>query len=419
VIPVEVLTALAALSVVLTAIDAVHSPIAMWSQRKASRRPPTSHLDVAISVIVPAYNEGVVVGTCVDSILALGHPRLEMVLVDDGSSDDTLEVLRTYEHLDNVTVLSQTNSGKAAALNHGIAYAHGEVMIFVDADGIFTEGTIPELLEPFRDPRVAAVCGNDQPVNLGHVQTRLLALLTHCTALVRRSLAALGVLTIVSGNCGAFRGEVVRDLGGFSEGLGEDLELTWRVHRAGHRVAFAPSAIVYAEVPSRLDALWKQRVRWARGHIQTAVLHRDMIGRARFGRIGYYLPYNLLTMLFLPVIQIATVTLLLASVGLGGAVPVGVLLPLSIIGFGAGLVTILISITLDRAWRDLRYLPTLLLWPAFSLMMSAVVVRALLLEVTRAPANWNKFARTGETDRLVTSTSVDADPSGACRHPRS
>lgn len=98
---------------------------------------------------MPAYNEERVVANCVDSILATGRAGMELILVDDGSADRTLQILRGYEHLPEVRVLTQANAGKAAALNAGIACAGGEVLILVDADGIFTEATIPELLAAF------------------------------------------------------------------------------------------------------------------------------------------------------------------------------------------------------------------------------------------------------------------------------
>lgn len=306
-----------------------------------------------------------------------------------------------YEGLPNVTVIAQSNGGKAAALNAGIARATGEVLFFVDADGIFSSGTIRGMLSGFETADVGAVCGNDEPVNLDRVQTRLLALLTHGTAFVRRALTRINCLAIVSGNLGAYRRHVIEEIGGFVEGfIGEDLELTWRVHRAGYRVNFRPRALVYAEVPSTMRALWKQRVRWTRGLVQTIRLHRDMMFTSRFGPVGWYLPFNVVTALAIPIIQLVAL-LLLAILFVGGASPISAGAMVAMLGLGLiwALGAICFSIALDRAWRDLRFLHVVPAWMFFSMVMSLVTAWALFLELRGAPANWNKFARTGVVSR--------------------
>jgi cellulose synthase/poly-beta-1,6-N-acetylglucosamine synthase-like glycosyltransferase len=343
---------------------------------------------------VPAYNEARVLANCVDSILATRYPGLRLVLVDDGSTDTTLDVMLRYARVPGVVVRTQRNAGKGAALNHGLRHATGDVVLFVDADGIFTRDTIHQLLRGFTDDRVGAVCGNDEPVNLDRLQTRLLALLTHGTAFVRRALALAGCLAIVSGNLGAFRLDVLARTGGFAEGmLGEDLELTWRVHKAGYRVAFVPSAKVYAEVPSTLKGLWRQRVRWTRGHLQTLRMHRTMLGRRK---IGCYLVFNAFAMLVAPVLQLAVLAIVLT--GLAG-LPDGVLGAALAVGLLGALVWVCFGILLDRAWRDLRFLYVLPVLPFFSVVMGCVTVAALVAEARGAPRDWNKLARSGVVSR--------------------
>jgi biofilm PGA synthesis N-glycosyltransferase PgaC len=395
------LIALSAPVIALGTLELAYYPLALMFERRRDREPAFSMPDPPVSVIVPAFNEERVIANCVESILADGYPRKQLVLVDDGSTDATLAVMRRYERRAEVIVVSQANGGKAAALNAGIAAATGEVLMFVDADGIFTPNTIAEILGGFECERTAAVCGNDEPVNLDRPQTRLLALATHGTAFVRRALARMGCLTIVSGNLGAFRASVIREVGGFAPGfVGEDLELTWRVHRAGHKVSFRPRALVYAEVPSTLRALWRQRVRWTRGHIQTARVHREMLFSHRFGRVGWYLPLNAFAMLIVPVLQLLAALLVLATIAAGdppvSGTAIGVL---GFLGVGMALVAITFAIWLDRAWRDLRFLYVIPLWPFFAVLMSLVTVHALVLEARGAPARWNKLARTGVVSR--------------------
>jgi len=395
------LVALTGPSLIVGILELAYYPLALAFEARRRREPVFDAAVPLISIIVPAYNEARVLANCIDSILRTGYPRMEVIMVDDGSTDATFEIMCRYAREPGVTVVAQRNAGKAAALNTGIAQSGGEILFFVDADGVFTDRTISEMLRGFDRADVGAVCGNDEPVNLDRSQTHLLALLTHGTAFVRRALARMGCLSIVSGNCGAFRRRVLAEIGGFAPGfIGEDLELTWRVHRAGYRVNFAPRAVVYAEVPSTVAALWKQRVRWTRGHIQTVRLHRDMLGRGRFGLVGWYLPVNAFVMLIGPVLQLAAIALVLGLVAVGEPPVAGdVLSVLAWLGFGAALLSIGFAVALDRAGRDLRYLYVLPVLPLFSVMMSLVTVTALTAEARGTPARWNKLARTGVVSR--------------------
>jgi cellulose synthase/poly-beta-1,6-N-acetylglucosamine synthase-like glycosyltransferase len=387
--------------VVIGFLELIYYPLALSFELRRRRHASSPGAEPWVSIIVPAYNEERVIRNCIESVLTDGYDRKEVFLVDDGSTDGTLAIMRDYDHRPHVTVVSQPNRGKAAALNAGIARASGEILFFVDADGIFTSATIREMLTGFENPIVGAVCGNDEPVNLDRPQTHLLALLTHGTAFVRRALSRVNCLSIVSGNCGAFRRSVVTEIGGFIEGfIGEDLELTWRVHRAGYRVNFRPQAMVYAEVPSTLRALWKQRVRWTRGLIQTARLHKDMMFTSRYGRVGWYLPLNILSTIIFPIVQLVALALLLLLVASGNS-PISATLAGTITwaGLGIAMVAVCFALALDRAWKDLRFLYVIPAWAFFSLLLSLVTVSALILEARRAPTRWNKLARTGVVSR--------------------
>ena len=397
----SVIVALSVPLLLIGVVELAYYPLALLAAVRRRRRPVFDSVLPLVSVIVPAYNEERVLASCVESIIATRYPRKEIILVDDGSTDGTLAVMRQFTYHPDVMVLTQRNGGKAAALNSGIRCARGEICLFVDADGVFTADTINELLRGFDSPSVGGVCGNDEPVNLDRTQTRLLALLTHATAMVRRALAQIGCLTIVSGNCGAFRRRVVEEVGGFEVGtLGEDLELTWRVRAAGYRINFQPRAMVYAEVPSTMGGLWRQRIRWTRGLIQTARRHRDVVGSRRHGRLGWYLVYNLFTMLAVPPVQLFTLGLVLLLAA-SGRLPTSPTVPALLlwIGLGAAFAHTLVAIALDRAWRDLRLLYVLPVAALFSVFNSVVTVRALWLEARRAPMRWNKLERTGVRTR--------------------
>ncbi len=374
-----------------------------------------------VSVIVPAYNEGMVLRNCVRSIMGSDYGNFEVILVDDGSSDDTVSIMHEFIGDPRVKVIRQENRGKAAALNTGMQISQGEVVFFVDADGIFKPDTIRRMLAGFTSGKVGAVCGSDEPVNVDRLQTRLLSVQSHIgTGFVRRALARINCLPIVSGNIGAFRRkaladamqqieqdlklfEMPEDLRPFREGfIGEDLELTWRVHAAGYRVNFAPDAMVLAEVPSTLHDLWKQRVRWARGFLQTAAIHKGLFFNLKHGPIGIYLPVNYFNMVVLPFLQLATLLCLVILV-LAGYEPLALdLLGLVLwLGMGTVLFTSLWSICLDRAWRDLKYLYALPVWIPYTFMMNLVMLQAVLLELKGQRAAWNKVGRTGTVTRII------------------
>ncbi|UCN14620.1 glycosyltransferase family 2 protein [Cellulomonas iranensis] len=354
----------------------------------------------AVSVVVPAFEEELLIGNCLRSILRSEHPRLEVVCVDDGSSDRTHRRMQEVAQTDaRVRVLRQQNAGKGAALNTGIAASRGDVVVLVDADGLFRPDTLTLLLRGFRHARVGAVCGNDRPVNLDHVLTRLLALISHVgTGLMRRALDVLGCLPVVSGNIGAYRRDVLERVGPLrTDTLGEDLELTWRVHRAGYGVTFAPDAVVHAESPSTVRGLWRQRVRWARGLLQATSLHRGMIGNPHHGAFGVYLLYNTLAQVVGPFVQVlgAVVSTVLVLVDGPDRLPASLAGWLLLVGLPLSVALLVVAVLLDRSPGDLRQLWTVVLWPPYSALMSLVVLDAARLELGNAENRWNKLERSG------------------------
>ncbi len=376
----------------------------------------------AVSVIVPAYNEEAVIENCVESIVATGYPNLEVIIVDDGSVDSTPALVKQLAaRHENVRAYLKPNGGKGSALNYGTERATGEILLYVDADGIFTEDTIPEMLIAFSNEKIGAICGNDSPVNLDRIQTRFLSLVSHVgTGFVRRAMHMLRCVPVISGNCGAFRASALKTVevktsdapGGRgplrTDTVGEDLELTWRLYRAGWRVAFAPRAIVYAESPSTLKGLWNQRVRWARGMLQSMTHHRDAIGTLKFGSFGLLLVYMLVTGIIFPILQILGFFVLPA-----GLIATHLNLPISeqlpdfspemiqtglwgmAIALLGSVALVCYAVGLDRDWQHLKYLWLLPLWPVYSITMSLVMCKAIRLEMSKAANQWNKLERTG------------------------
>jgi poly-beta-1,6-N-acetyl-D-glucosamine synthase len=172
--------------------------------------------------------------------------------------------------------------------------------------------------------------------------------------------------------------------------------LTWRIPRAGYRVNFGPWAIVRAEVPSTVKMLWKQRVRWTRGLLQTFKLHREMFYNRKYGMLGLYLPINFFNMVIIPILQLLIVFLVILFVAACNSPIHLVILNLILwLGLGGALFTVIFSIALDRAWKDLKYFNVIPLWVPYSPLMDLVTIWAIILELRGTEAKWNKFERTG------------------------
>ncbi len=244
----------------------------------------------SVTVVVPAYNEEKVVEATVRSLLAQRYDgELQIVVVDDGSPDDTYGVAaRAFGAEPRMAIYRKSNGGKASALNYGIERARGEIIVGLDADTLFTPGTVAALVAPLEDPAVGAVAGNAKVGNRINLVTRWQAL-EYVTSqnLDRRALSLLNAITVVPGAVGAWRKSVVQALGGFSsDTLAEDQDLTIAVRRAGHVVAYADQAVAYTEAPDTLRMLARQRFRWSFGTLQCMWKHHDALLRPRYGSLG-------------------------------------------------------------------------------------------------------------------------------------
>jgi peptidoglycan/xylan/chitin deacetylase (PgdA/CDA1 family) len=231
--------------------------VGLSNRRSESRRVPPRLPDAPPlqTVLIPAHNEAKVIVGSVGHILASDYPNLEVIVIDDGSTDGTGELVSEHYRDDpRVKLLTIPNRGKATALNSGLKQARGSVVVALDADTHFEGDAISKLVRWFEDPAVAAVAGNAKVGNRVNVITRWQAL-EYVTSqnLERRALAALGCITVVPGAIGAWRREAVEQLGGFSvDTLAEDQDLTIALLRAGYKVLYDSSAVGWTEAPDTL-----------------------------------------------------------------------------------------------------------------------------------------------------------------------
>ena len=203
-----------------------------------------------VSVIVAAYNEEKVITKTVDSILRSEYPELEVIVVDDGSSDHTFQIVQnTYSGDPRVRIFRQVNAGKSAALNRAIAESRHNLLIALDADTIFDRSTIGKLIRHFAEPQVGAVSGNAKVGNKKSWLTRFQSMEYVCGFnLDRRALDLLNAITVVPGAVGAWRKDLIERVGGFGhDTLAEDTDVTLAIRRLGFEIRYEEEAVAYTE----------------------------------------------------------------------------------------------------------------------------------------------------------------------------
>ena len=256
-----------------------------------------------VSVIVPAYNEEKAIGNTVEALLKLSYVNKEIIVVDDGSTDETLATVEKYAKNDFIRVVSKPNGGKWDALNAGVKVANGEFIVCIDADTLLDPDAIQHLITHFSDPDVAAVAGNVKVGNRHGLLTKLQALeYVVGINLYRRSEAYLQNVTVVPGPIGAFRASVLKEVGLFEgDTFAEDADITFKILKAGYKTVYEPRAIVFTEAPTSMTSLAKQRYRWYRGSFQVLSKHKDMAFNAKYGRTGtFVMPWTIFNNIVYP-----------------------------------------------------------------------------------------------------------------------
>ncbi len=239
-----------------------------------------------VSIIVPVYNEAKVLHSSVASLLELEYDNYEIIIVNDGSTDDTAAVGETVvgyhrgQHANiKVSLINKPNGGKWSALNTGILYAESEYVLCMDGDSQLDRGTLKAAMRHFVEPSVGAVAGNVKVLNRNKVLTTLQALeYVEGLNMARSAQSLLGMINIIPGPIGVFRKEAIRTAGWYSgETFAEDADLTLNVRIAGWEVRYEPKAISYTEAPETLNQLLKQRYRWTRGILQSIRKHWEYV----------------------------------------------------------------------------------------------------------------------------------------------
>lgn len=368
----------------------------LW-RRYADAAPP-------IALLAPAYNEAMTIAESIQSLLSLQYPGFEVIVINDGSSDGTLQVLidafelrpiqRHYElainhrtirgvygaaHQPRLIVVDKENGGKADALNAGINVSRAPIFCSMDADSLLEPDALLRAVRPFvEDPeRTVAVGGTVRVANgcrIAHGRVldvrppgNLLALFQtveylRAFLMARLAWSRINALTIISGAFGLFRRARVIEVGGYTHGtVGEDMELVIKLHRLmrdkrlPYRIAFVPEPVCWTEVPEDLRVLGRQRARWHRGALETFERHRDVLFKPRYGRVAVVgFGYILLVDVLGPVVELLGYVLI-PMFWMSGVLAVEYMLAFVAVSFTFGVVISVGALALEES--ELRRFP--------------------------------------------------------------
>lgn len=255
------------------------------------RARPASLATPKVAIIVPCWNEQDTIGGTVQSLLALDYPKeqLRIILVNDGSTDNTKEVMDSYIGNPQITVLHKENGGKHTAINAGIEIAQdAEFVGCLDADSFVAPDALREIVSCFADPHVAAAT----PAMSVYNPRTFLERMQHAEYIfgiaARHVLSAVNGIYVTPGPFSFYRMSVIREVGGFRHAhQAEDMEMALRMQRAGYEIENAPRARVFTKVPRTIPKLIKQRTRWTTGFLRNVTReYRDLVGNPKYGVLG-------------------------------------------------------------------------------------------------------------------------------------
>lgn len=360
----------------------------------------------AVTILIAAFNEQDHIEQTVEGCLTIDYENYEIVIVDDGSTDETPQKLKPYVDAGKIRVVrKRLNEGKAMALNDFIPYAEGEIILTIDADAIPDPQILQRLVPHFKSPRVGAVTGNPRVANrrsfLGKIQAIEFASIV---SLQRRGARTWGKLLTMSGVVGAFHKMALLDVGMYSPDMAtEDIDLTWKLQLRNWDIRYEPRAIVWMRVPVSFRGLWHQRRRWSKGLAQVMRRHGKTALTWRARRLWPVVAESYLSILwaFLFVVLTALWTVSYAA----GFPPVGASPIPNYWGMLIGtmcLAQLLVGVLLDRRYdKSLPWYYVLaVLYPiVYWIMMAVVTVTStpagFWRQKRKRPVRWTPVRETG------------------------
>lgn len=250
-----------------------------------------------LSIIVPAHNEAEYIQSTLESLLEDSYPYKEIVVVDDGSTDETYLRAMTYANRPGVKVVRMdvASGKKAKAVNYGLLFASGDIVAVVDGDTIIERDAIKKLIEMMiRTPEIIGVAGNVRVLNKKNLLTRLQAYeYIMGMEMGRRFQDLFGGLLVIPGAIGAMRMDILESVGRMHvDTITEDFDLTLMLHKTKGKLAFVPNSIAWTHVPESWGIWVRQRRRWAAGQAMVYLKHSNIFFKRRFGIVGSVIAPN-------------------------------------------------------------------------------------------------------------------------------
>lgn len=360
-----------------------------------------------VSIVVPVLNEQDTIAWTIRSLQEQSYRNLQLIIVDDGSTDGTQEICRKLAKQKNITYLRfSARAGKSAALNYGLKFAQGEFVVFVDSDTTFDRHAIYELIKVFADPTVGGVSGNLRVRNADlNILTSLQQIEYIFTISIgRRIRSRFGILPIISGAFGGFRRELIslETMGGHEPGPGNDSDMAIRVRKKGHKIVFQPDALCLTNAPHNLSKLIHQRSRWDRNLIKNRLRkHNDIFNPfSRNFRLIDLITF--LDSIFFSAVVSAVVLFYVIDLAINFTPLLPALLLINFcLYFCAELLELVIAAMLDKRFNDLKLILYLLLFHPYKLFLKFVRIAAYCQELFFQYSYRDRFAPIKVRERMI------------------
>lgn len=254
--------------------------------KRMARKYPT------VTILVPCWNEGTTLSKTVHSLLNLNYPKdkLSIILIDDGSNDNTWEIMKKFESKKQIQIFHKENGGKHTALNFGLTKVVSDLVGCLDADSYVDKDALRNMLPYFEDKETMCVTPSVKVYRAKTVIQLIQRVEYGWGILVRKMFSYMGALYVTPGPFSIFRKEVFDTLGGYRYAhLTEDMEMAMRMQANHYKIANSHDAVVYTVAPKNLYRLYKQRLRWTHGFIKNALDYKYMFFKKEYGNLGMFI----------------------------------------------------------------------------------------------------------------------------------
>ena len=244
-----------------------------------------------VTIIVPCWNEEKTVVGTVDSLRALEYPKdaIHLILVDDGSTDKTWEVLKQFENQPNIQIIHKENGGKHTAMNLGISIAKTEFIGCLDADSYVTPSALRRMMPYFDDEKTMSVSPSIIVANPKTIIERAQKAEYQLSVYIKKMLGLMGAIHVTPGPFSIYRMKVFRDLGNYKYAhKTEDMEIAYRMQENNYKIEQCHDAVVYTKAPRTAYALYKQRLRWIYGFVNNTIDYRRLILKKEYGNFSLF-----------------------------------------------------------------------------------------------------------------------------------